>query len=94
MVGGSTKMLEVREVVSEYFDGKNLDFSSNPDTAISVGAAIQGALISGELSGCFNDIVPVAIGIRAYGNTMHTVINRNAQVPAKATKICKTNKDN
>ena len=77
MVGGSTKMLEVREAIKEYFDGMELDLSADPDTAIAVGAAIQGAFISGDIAGTFNDIVPAAVGIRAYGNSMHTVIKRS-----------------
>jgi len=88
-------MYEVRDVVIDYFDRKEPDYqNSNPHTAISAGAAIQGALINGEIEGLFLDFVSVDVGIRAYGNHMHSVILRNDPMPCKAAVICKTTRDN
>ena len=82
LVGGSTRIPKVQELLSNYFNGKELCKSINPDEAIAYGAAVQAAVLSGVNDEKINDIVlldvcPLSLGIAVNGDQMHTLITRN-----------------
>ncbi|PCI27828.1 molecular chaperone DnaK [Candidatus Kaiserbacteria bacterium] len=88
LVGGSTRIPKLQNDISQYFNGKKLNKSINPDEAIAYGAAIQAAILSNIEHSSIDDILlidvaPLTIGIEVHGGLMSPVISRNTTIPAK-----------
>lgn len=94
LVGGSTRIPKVQQLISEFFDGKELNKGVNPDEAVAYGAAIQGRILSSEKDkNAFDDmlplpldIVPISLGIETVGGIMTNVIPRNTAIPTKKSR--------
>ncbi len=94
LVGGSTRIPRVREIVEEFF-GKKPNTSVNPDEAISAGAAIQSAIITGDLREVLLlDVTPLTLGIELAGGVFKPLIDRNSTIPCEASKKFATVVDN
>ncbi len=94
MVGGQTRMPKIQETVKQFF-GKELNKSVNPDEVVAVGAAIQAAVISGEVKDVLLlDVTPLTLGIETMGGVMTPLIDRNTTVPVDKSKIFSTAADN
>ncbi len=94
LVGGQTRMPLVQEKVSGYF-GKEPRKDVNPDEAVAVGAAIQGAVLSGDVKDVLLlDVTPLSLGIETLGSVMSTLIDKNTTIPAKKQQIFSTADDN
>ena len=94
LVGGQTRMPKVQEAVSEFF-GKDPRRDVNPDEAVSMGAAIQGAVLSGDVKDVLLlDVTPLSLGIETLGGVMTKLIEKNTTVPTKATEVFSTAADN
>merc|ERR1712241_1635574 len=98
LVGGSTRIPKVQQLLRQYFNGKELCRSINPDEAVAFGAAIQSAILSGEDMGDLDvlvtDVTPLSLGIETAGGVMTKLINRGTSVPCKKAEIFTTFKDN
>lgn len=98
LVGGSSRIPKVQQLLMEFFDGKELCKTTNPDEAVALGAAIQAAMIQDQLSKSMKgiillDVCPLSIGTKVLDGTMCTVIKRNSLIPIKASKLFRTVKD-
>ena len=94
LVGGQTRMPLVQEKVSGYF-GKEPRKDVNPDEAVAVGAAIQGAVLSGDVKDVLLlDVTPLSLGIETLGGVMSTLIDKNTTIPGKKQQIFSTADDN
>jgi len=97
LVGGSTRIPKIRELLSRFFNGKELSTKINPDEAVAYGAAIQAAILNGTADtsvGLVIDVVPLSLGIETDGKTMTNIIDRNFTIPSRRTKVFSTYKDN
>nr|GEV33511.1 putative heat shock protein 70 family [Tanacetum cinerariifolium] len=99
LVGGSTRILKVQCMLQEFFDGKQLYKSVNPDEAVARGAAIMAAKLSGNIEKSYQDLVfldvtPLSLGIEKWKNVMEIMIQRNTPIPAQMTKGFTTSEDN
>jgi L1 cell adhesion molecule like protein len=99
LVGGSTRIPKVRELLQNYFDGKELNKSINADEAVAYGAAVHAANLAGDTSKQIKDLLvlemtALSLGIELYGGVMDVIIERNTSIPAKYTKIYTTRKTN
>ena len=99
LVGGSTRIPKVQKLLSDFFNGKELCKSINPDEAVAYGAAVQAAILSGTQSEELNkillvDVTPLSIGIETAGNVMTVMIPRNSTIPHKKTQVFSTFQDN
>ena len=99
LVGGSTRIPKIQELLSAFFGGILLNKSINPDEAVAYGAAIQGAILSKtDTSGktaelLLLDVTPLSMGIESRGGLMSTIIERNTQIPVRKSKIYSTVED-
>lgn len=96
LAGGSSRIPKVQQMLSQFFDGKELMRRINPDEVVAYGAAVMAAGLSSEQSveyGGLIDVIPLSLGIQTAGGFMTTVLNRNAQLPAENSMLFSTNKD-
>jgi len=95
LVGGSTRIPKVQELLKNYFNGKNPNKSVHPDEAVAAGAAVQAAALSGEnpLDILLIDVTPLTLGIETVGGVMTPLIDRNTYIPVKKTKTFSTVQD-
>jgi len=99
LVGGSTRIPKIQQLLSEYFNGKELCKSINPDECVAYGAAVQAAILSGSKDEKISellllDVCPLSLGLETAGGVMTKIINRNTTVPAKKSQIFSTYADN
>ena len=94
LVGGQTRMPKVQEKVREFFN-KEPRKDVNPDEAVAIGAAIQGAVLSGDVKDVLLlDVTPLSLGIETLGGVMTKLIEKNTTIPTRATEVFSTAEDN
>ena len=99
LVGGSTRIPKIQELLSSFFNGKELNRTINPDEAVAYGAAVQAAILSGNSDEKLDsllllDVTPLSLGVETAGEVMTAIIPRGSTVPIKKTQVFSTASDN
>ena len=99
LVGGSTRVPRIQKMLQDFFNGKELNKSINPDEAVAYGAAVQAAILTGDKSEAVQDVVlldvtPLSLGIETAGGVMTKLVEQNARIPKNASNVFTTYTDN
>jgi len=98
LVGGSTRIPKIQKLLKDFFKGKELNKSINPDEAVAWGASVQAAVLTNKMSGesapVLVDVAPLSLGIETAGGVMTKLIERNKAIPCRAQNVFTTYSDN
>jgi len=91
LIGGSSRIPKIQNLLQDFFDGKELVKSINPDEAVAYGATIQAAILQGDKSKIvknllLHDVIPLSLGVGLHGDVASTIIKRNTAIPIKITE--------